>query len=77
MMWMGDDGVSNDLEGDYRDGAMRLTGTMLDASGKRLRLSNVLQPVSKDVIRHTFSVSADDGKTWTVKSDGRFVRRKP
>jgi hypothetical protein len=78
MVWMGDDGISNDLQGSFHDGAMRMTGWMVDqASGKRLRISNVLRPVSHDTIRHTFSVSTDGGKTWTVKSDGRFVRRKP
>jgi hypothetical protein len=76
MMWVGDDGRSTDLEGSFHDGAMRFTGTTLDPSGKTVRVTNVLQPVSADTIRHTFSVSYDGGKTWSVKSDGRFVRVK-
>ena len=77
MVWNGDDNQSNDFEGSYRDGAMRFEGWILDAAGKRVLASNVLQDVSPDTIRHIYSVSADGGKTWVVKSDGRFVRRGP
>jgi hypothetical protein len=76
MIWNSDSNQSNDLEGSYSDAAMRFTGWVLDSSGKRLLVSNVLQNVSPDTIRHIYSTSADDGKTWVVKSDGRFVRRK-
>ena len=76
MIWNSDSNQSNDLEGNYVDGAMRFKGWVLDASGKRLLVSNVLENVSADTIRHIYSTSADDGKTWVVKSDGRFVRRK-
>jgi hypothetical protein len=77
MVWNGDDNRSNDFEGSYRDGAMRFEGWILDADGKRVLASNVLQDVSPDTIRHIYSVSLDGGKTWAVKSDGRFVRRSP
>jgi len=77
MVWNGDDNRSNDFEGSYRDGAMRFQGWILDADGKRVLASNVLQEVSPDTIRHIYSLSADGGKTWVVKSDGRFVRRGP
>ena len=76
MVWNGDDNRSNDLEGSFRDGAMRFEGWVLDADGKRLLATNVLENVSPDTIRHTYSTSSDGGKTWVVKSDGRFVRRK-
>lgn len=76
MIWNDDANRSNDLEGSYSDGAMRFTGWVLDRAGKRLVVSNVLQNVSPDIIRHTYSISPDNGKTWVVKSDGRFVRRQ-
>jgi hypothetical protein len=76
MVWSDDANQSNDFEGSYLDGAMRFNGWVLDAAGKRLLASNVLQDVAPDTIRHIYSTSADDGKTWVVKSDGRFVRRK-
>jgi hypothetical protein len=76
MIWNSDSNQSNDLEGSYLDGAMRFTGWVLDSTGKRLLVTNVLQNVSPDVIRHIYSTSSDDGKTWNVRSDGRFVRRQ-
>ena len=75
MVWIGDDGQSNDFEGSYRDGAMRFEGWVLDSAGKRLLARNVLENISPVTIRHTYSTSADNGKTWTVLSDGRFERR--
>jgi hypothetical protein len=76
MVWNDDANSSNDFEGAWRDGAMRFEGWVLDEHGKRLLARNVLEPVSSDVIRHIYSTSADNGKTWNVRSDGRFVRRK-
>jgi hypothetical protein len=76
MVWDDDGNRSNDFEGSYRDGAMRFVGWVLDQSGRKILASNVLQDVSPDVVRHIYSTSSDDGKTWVVKSDGRFTRRK-
>ena len=74
MVWNGDDNQSNDFEGAYKDGAMRFEGWVLDPGGKRLLARNVLENVSPDTIRHIYSISSDGGKTWEVKSDGRFSR---
>ena len=76
MVWDGDDNQSNDFEGAYRDGAMRFEGWVLDANGKRILARNVLENVSPDTIRHIYSTSEDGGRTWVVKSDGRFARVK-
>jgi len=76
MVWNDDSNQSNDFEGSYSDGAMRFQGWVLDSTGKRLLASNVLQNASPDTVRHIYSTSADNGKTWIVKSDGRFVRRQ-
>jgi hypothetical protein len=76
MVWNDDSNQSNDFEGSYSDSAMRFKGWVLDSSGKRLLASNVLENVSPGVIRHIYSTSEDDGKTWLVKSDGRFARRE-
>jgi hypothetical protein len=77
MVWNDDSNQSNDFEGRYYDGAMRFEGWVLDPNGNRLLARNVLQDVAPDTIRHIYSTSADSGKTWIVRSDGRFVRRKP
>jgi hypothetical protein len=77
MVWNDDGNGSNDLEGTYFDGAMRFDGWTLDAKGVKQLIRNVLENVSPTVIRQTFSTSSDNGKTWVVQSEGRFVRRKP
>jgi hypothetical protein len=76
MVWNSDSNRSNDFEGEFRDGAMQFHGWILDSVGNRVLASNVLQNVSPDTIRHIYSTSADSGKTWIVRSDSRFVRRK-
>ena len=76
MVWNGDDNQSNDFEGAYRDGAMRFEGWVLDARGNRLLARNVLENVAPGTIRHIYSTSADGGKTWEIKSDGRFAQKK-
>jgi len=76
MVWNGDDNRSNDFEGAYRDGAMRFEGWILDAHGNRVLARNVLENVAPGTIRHVYSTSADGGKTWETKSDGRFARSR-
>lgn len=76
MIWNDDANSSNDFEGSYHDGAMRFEGWVLDAEGNKMLARNVLENVSPDVIRHIYSTSSDGGKTWVVRSDGRFARKK-
>ena len=77
QVWHDDSNEVNEFEGDYVNGAMRLYGWLPDPStGATLYASNVLQDVAPGLIRHIFSTSADSGKTWAVRSDGRFVRKK-
>src|SRR5262249_32310113 len=76
MIWNDDSNSSNDfLDGEFHDGTMRFTGWVLNPKGERIMASNVLQNVSPGLIRHIYSTSTDSGKTWTVRSDGRFVRK--
>ena len=76
MVWNDDANGSTVFdEGAYKEGAMRFRGWKVDPSGHRVMAMNVLQNVSPGLIRHTFSTSSDSGRTWVVRSDGRFVRR--
>jgi len=77
MIWNDDRNSSNDFEGEYRDGAMRFHGWVLDPAGRRMLATNTLVNVAADTIRHIYATSPDSGKTWNVMSDGRFVRRHP
>lgn len=77
MVWNDDANSSNDFDGEYREGAMRFKGWVLDKGGNRLLATNVLEIVSPNTIRHIYSTSTDGGKTWAVRSDGRFTRQQP
>ncbi|HVZ48455.1 MAG TPA: bacterial transcriptional activator domain-containing protein [Gemmatimonadaceae bacterium] len=77
MLWVDDGNGSVEFTGTYREGAMRFEASTVAPDGTTTVVRNVLQDVSPDVIRHTFSSSADGGKTWVVQTDERFVRRKP
>ncbi|MEO8294084.1 MAG: hypothetical protein ABI613_01130 [Gemmatimonadota bacterium] len=77
MIWNDDSNSSTVFdEGTFHDSSMRFLGWVLAPNGNRVMASNELQDVSPGVIRHIFSTSPDSGKTWIVRSDGRFVRRK-
>jgi tetratricopeptide (TPR) repeat protein len=75
FFWIDDNNGSIEFEGQYRDGAMRFEGALINADGSKALARNVLQSVAADTVRHTFSVSNDGGKTWTVQADDRFIRR--
>jgi hypothetical protein len=76
MVWNDDSNGSTVFDqGSFTDGAMRFTGWKVDPTGATVMVSNVLENVSPGLIRHTFSISPDSGKTWKVMSDGRFVLR--
>jgi hypothetical protein len=77
MIWVDDGNGSVEFDGHYRDGAMRFEATTVAPDGSTTISRNVLQDVSPDLIRHTFSSSTDGGKTWVVQADERFVRRTP
>lgn len=77
FIWNDDGNGSVEFEGDYRDGAMRFEARVTNPDGTTFLARNVLQSVSPDTIRHTFSMSEDEGKTWTVQADDRFARRRP
>jgi tetratricopeptide (TPR) repeat protein len=77
MVWNDDNNSSNDFEGTYSDGAMHLTGWVLDGSGKRILARNTLVNVSPDTVHQFYQTSPDSGKTWVTLGDGRYVRRRP
>jgi tetratricopeptide (TPR) repeat protein len=77
FIWNDDQNGSIQFIGDFRNGAMEFEGSSLNPDGSRLLARNVLRPVAADTIRHTFSTSSDNGKTWTPQTDQLFVRRRP
>ncbi|MEO8577551.1 MAG: tetratricopeptide repeat protein, partial [Gemmatimonadales bacterium] len=76
QVWMADGGGSLDYAGEFKDGAMRFEGWTLGPNNQRVLQKLTFTRISADTVRQTFEASNDDGKTWSVPFDGRYVRRK-
>ncbi|MEO6512607.1 MAG: hypothetical protein ABIO16_16530 [Nocardioides sp.] len=63
--WMDGSGGVLLLDGGLRDGAM-----VLEAPGQRITWTQ-----EADEVRQVWESSSDEGVTWTVAFDGRYVRR--
>jgi|SRR5687768_4638317 len=76
QIWMGDGGGSLDYTGEFKDNAMRFEGWTLGPNNQRVLQKLTFTRISADTVRQTFEASNDDGKTWNVTFDARYVRRK-
>lgn len=73
--WMGATGVATRYKGEYRDGAMRYLSESL-RGGKKTMLRLTFFDVDANTVRQFAEQSVDEGKTWTVSYDFKYVRRK-
>jgi hypothetical protein len=66
------------LQGGLESEAMVLAGEMPGRDGTRVqhRIAWTRPYPGKDDVRQLWESSRDDGKTWTVVFDGRYVRKK-
>lgn len=72
--WIGANGVPNRYEGTYRDGAMRYEGEKSAAGNALTRLT--FFNLDSNTVRQLAENSTDNGKTWTVVYDFKYVRKK-
>lgn len=73
---IGADGVVLELAGGLNSaGSMVLSGRSASASGEVLNRVT-WTPNADGSVRQLWETSADDGKSWSVAFDGRYVRRK-
>jgi hypothetical protein len=75
QVWVGL-GLLLHMEGEYRDGSMRLEGPLQYLTQGRttiLRGTWTLLPDGR--VRQLFEESEDDGKSWATWFDGYYVRR--
>lgn len=74
--WVDNFGGILELFGEYKDGAMRLTGETKGTDG-RVTLSRLtFTKLDDGRVRQLWEQSVDGGKTWTVAFDGTYVRKK-
>jgi hypothetical protein len=74
--WAGSGGSFLFLEGEFREGAMTLSGATRDTSGAVTRERITWKQQSDGSVRQHWQQSVDDGKTWTDAFVGIYRRKK-
>lgn len=73
--WIGTGGGALRYAGLFTDGAMRFEGETI-AGGKKTLQKLTFTKIDENTVRQLFENSADDGKTWTITYDLKYVRKK-
>ena len=78
QVWVGSNGpnVTEFLNGEYRDGAMRFEFETTDAQQRKQLVHFYFFNENADQVRQFHEISVDDGKTWTTTYDFTYRRRK-
>ena len=76
--WVDDKGgVTEYVNGEFKDGAMRFTTQRKDQAGNIILGKLTFYSLDKDKVRQHGEESTDDGKTWTTQYDLTYYRKKP
>lgn len=73
--WIGTGGGSLRYAGNFKDGAMHFEGETM-ASGKKTLQKLTFTKLDENTVRQVFEASNDDGKTWAITTDLKYVRKK-
>jgi tetratricopeptide (TPR) repeat protein len=73
--WIGTGGGALRYAGNFREGAMRFEGETI-ANGKKTLQKLTFFKLDESTVRQLFEASNDDGKTWTITYDLKYVKRK-
>lgn len=73
--WIGSGGGALRYAGIFKDGAMRFEGESI-ANGKKTLQKLTFTKIDENTVRQLAETSTDDGKTWTVSYDFKYVRKK-
>jgi tetratricopeptide (TPR) repeat protein len=74
--WMGGNGAPQRYAGVYKDGAMRYESESLTPDGKKLLSRLTFFNLDANTVRQLAENSTDEGKTWQVLYDFKYVRTK-
>lgn len=74
--WIGSGGGALRYAGVFKDGAMRFEGETVAPDGKKTQQKLTFFKTDENTVRQLFEASTDDGKTWTVTFDLKYVRKK-
>ena len=75
QFWIGSGGGALRYEGSFRDGAMRFEGETV-ANGKKTFHRLTFSKNDDGTVRQFAEISNDQGKTWTVSYDFKYVKSK-
>jgi tetratricopeptide (TPR) repeat protein len=75
QFWIGSGGGALRYEGRYRDGAMRFEGETV-AAGKKTFHRLTFSKNADGSVRQFAEMSNDEGKTWSVSYDFKYVKAK-
>lgn len=74
--WIGSHGESLRYEGSFKDNAMSFIGESNGKDGKKTLNRLTFFKVDENTVRQFAEVSNDEGKSWQVSYDFRYVRKK-
>lgn len=72
--WIGTGGGALRYAGLFTNGAMRFEGETI-ANGKKTLQKLTFTKIDENTVRQLFEASTDDGKTWTITYDLKYVRK--
>jgi tetratricopeptide (TPR) repeat protein len=73
--WIGADGNPSRYSGIYKDDAIRYEGEPSTQNGKRVITRMTFFNIDANTVRQLVERSDDEGKTWTISYDYKYVRR--
>jgi hypothetical protein len=78
QIWIGSNGlnVSEFLNGEYRDGAMRFESESMTPQNQKQLVHFYFFNENADQVRQLHETSNDNGKTWVTTYDFNYKRRK-
>lgn len=74
--WIGSAGGPVRYSGSFKDGALRYETESTNANGQKVLGKLTFFPIDANTVRQLAENSTDDGKTWTVSYDFKYVRKK-
>src|SRR4029077_9388495 len=73
--WIGQNGAPTRYSGIYKEGAIRFDGEPATVNGKTQMTRLTFFNIDPNTVRQFSEKSDDDGKTWTISYDFKYVRR--
>lgn len=74
--WIGSGGGALRYEGSFKDGAIRYEGSTIGQDGKKTLHKLTFFRVDENTVRQLAETSTDEGKTWNITYDFKYVRKK-